>query len=160
MYNACCPLNRWGFWGTIVVFNVRSNLLNCGIKLIFVVQAGTVVVFMQEISNSFVLLYYEDANCTVQGFAYVFDGLTFCKDENIVFSDELVICSLNARALSNTMKMREIFRWLKNKTYSIFLLQEVYCSKDKEIIWSAERGYTAIFSSLSSAKMNAKTKRA
>ena len=62
-----------------------------------------------------------------------------------------MIGSLNARGLSNNMKRREVFRWLKNKKYSIFCLQEVCCSKDKEAIWSAEWGYTAVFSSLSSA---------
>ena len=31
------------------------------------------------------------------------------------FAYELVICSLNVRGLSNTMKRREIFRWLKTK---------------------------------------------
>ena len=62
-----------------------------------------------------------------------------------------MIGSLNARGLSNNMKRREVFRWLKNKKCSIFFLQEVHCSKDKEATWSAEWGYTAIFSSLSSA---------
>ena len=37
------------------------------------------------------------------------------------------------------------------KKNSILFLQEVHCSKDKEVIWSAEWGYTASFSSLSSA---------
>ena len=67
------------------------------------------------------------------------------------FADELVICSLNVRGLSNTMKRCEIFRWLKTKKYAIFFLQEVHCSKDKEICWTSELGYSAIFSSLSSA---------
>ena len=62
-----------------------------------------------------------------------------------------MIGSLNARGLSNNMKRREVFRWLKNKKCSIFFLREVHCSKDKEATWSAEWGYTAIFSSLSSA---------
>ena len=57
-----------------------------------------------------------------------------------------MISSLNARGLSNNMKRREVFRWLKNKKCSIFFLQEVHCSKDKQATWS-----TAIFSSLSSA---------
>ena len=48
------------------------------------------------------------------------------------------------------MKRREIFRWLKTKKYVIFFLQEVYCSKDKEICWTSEWGYSTIFSSLSS----------
>ena len=49
------------------------------------------------------------------------------------------------------MERREIFRWLKTKKYAIFFLQEVRCSKDKEIRWTSEWGYSAIFSSLSSA---------
>ena len=49
------------------------------------------------------------------------------------------------------MKRCEIFRWLKTKKYAIFFLQEVHCSKDKEICWTSERGHSAIFSSLSSA---------
>ena len=62
-----------------------------------------------------------------------------------------MIGSLNARVLSNNMKRLEHFRWLKNKKkYSIFSLQDVHCSNDKEVIGSAEWGYTAIFSSLSS----------
>ena len=66
-------------------------------------------------------------------------------------ADELVICSLNVKGLSNTMKRREIFRWLKTKKYAIFFLQEVHCSKDKEICWTLEWGYSAIFTSLPSA---------
>ena len=44
------------------------------------------------------------------------------------------------------MKRREIFRWLKTKKCAIFFLQEVHCSKDKEICWTSECGYSAIFS--------------
>ena len=67
------------------------------------------------------------------------------------FANELVICSLNARGLSNPMERREIFRWLKTKKYAIFFLQEVHCSKDNEISWTSEWGYSAIFTSLSRA---------
>ena len=67
------------------------------------------------------------------------------------FADELVICSLNVRGLSNTMKRCEIFRWLKTKKYALFFLREVHCSTDKEICWTSKWGYSAIFSSLSSA---------
>ena len=49
------------------------------------------------------------------------------------------------------MKRRQIFRWLKNKAYAIYFLQEVHCTKDKETLWSSEWGYSAIFSSFSSA---------
>ena len=49
------------------------------------------------------------------------------------------------------MKRRETFRWLKMKKYAVYFLQEVHCPEDKEHIWSAEWGYSAIFSSFSSA---------
>ena len=60
--------------------------------------------------------------------------------DNIIFTDDLVICSLNERGLSNTTKRREIFRWLKMKAYAIYFLQEVHCTKDKETLWSSEWG--------------------
>ena len=49
------------------------------------------------------------------------------------------------------MKRRESFRWLKMKKYAVYFLQDVHCTKDKEHIWSAELGYSTIFSSFSSA---------
>ena len=70
MYNTCCPLYE----------------LYCGNKLISTVQAETVVIFMQEISNSFRFSHYEDANCTLQGSAYDLDGLNHCKNTKILYS--------------------------------------------------------------------------
>ena len=70
MYNTCCPLYE----------------LNCRIRLISTVQAETVEIFMQEISNSFRFLHYEDANCTLQGSAYDLDGLNHCKNTKILYS--------------------------------------------------------------------------
>lgn len=70
VYNTCCPLYK----------------LNCGIKLISTVQAETVEIFMQEISNSFRFLHYEDAICTLQGSAYDLDGLNHCKNMKILYS--------------------------------------------------------------------------
>ena len=66
--------------------------------------------------------------------------------------DNLVICSLNVRGLSNAKKRRETFNWLRNKKYSVYLLQEVHCSKETENFWLTEWGYKGIFSSLSSAR--------
>ena len=68
-----------------------------------------------------------------------------------ISNDELVICSVNVRGLSNSLKRRETFRWLKMKNFAIFFLQEAHCTKDKESIWSVEWGYSAFFSSFSSA---------
>ena len=62
-----------------------------------------------------------------------------------------MICSLNVRGLSNTVKRREIFRWLKLKNFAIYFLQEVHCTQEKENWWTSEWGFSAIFSSFSSA---------
>ena len=49
------------------------------------------------------------------------------------------------------MKRREIFRWLKLKNFAIYFLQEVHCTQEKENWWTSEWGFSAIFSSFSSA---------
>ena len=49
--------------------------------------------------------------------------------------DNLVICSLNVRGLSNEIKRRETFNW--NKKYSVYFLQEVHSSKEIEKLWLA-----------------------
>ena len=63
-----------------------------------------------------------------------FNCFVYKHPQAIPYNDELVICSLNVRDLSNTMKRRETFRWLKMKKYAVYFLQEVYCTKDKEHI--------------------------
>ena len=64
-----------------VVYNTRCPLyrLNYRIKFISIVQASTVGIFIQEMTNYFMLSHYEDAKFTLQGFAYVFDVLNHCK---------------------------------------------------------------------------------
>ena len=49
------------------------------------------------------------------------------------------------------MKRREIFRWLKLKSFAIYFLQEFHCTQEKENWWTSEWGFSAIFSSYSSA---------
>ena len=66
-------------------------------------------------------------------------------------NDELVICSLNVRGLSNPLKRRETFLWLKMKKYRIFFHKEAHCSKEEESLWTSEWSFTAFFSSFSSA---------
>ena len=66
--------------------------------------------------------------------------------------DNLVICSLNVRGLSNEIKRRETFNWLRNKKYSVYFLQEVHSSKEIEKLWLAEWGYRGLFSNLSSSR--------
>ena len=55
------------------------------------------------------------------------------------------------RGLSNNLKRRETFRWLRIKKVGIFFLQEVHCTEEKERLWSLEWGFSAIFSSASSS---------
>ena len=87
----------------------------------------------------------------VSGHAYLyrFENLTNSLHPHLItintYAEDLVI------GLSNTMKRRETFRWLKLKNYAIYFLQEVHCTKEKEILWTSEWGFSAVFSSYSSA---------
>ena len=54
--------------------------------------------------------------------------------------DNLTICSLNVRGLSNDVKRRETFNWLRNKKHSVYFLQEVHSSNETEKLWLAEWG--------------------
>ena len=66
---------------------------------------------------------------------------------------KLVICNLNVRDTSNTLKRCEVFRWLRMNTYAVSLLQEVHYNKDKETLWTAKCGYPAMFSGFSSCSV-------
>ena len=67
-------------------------------------------------------------------------------------AEDFEICSLSVRGLLNTVKRREIFRWLRLKNFAIYFLQEVrHCMQEKENWWTSEWGFSAIFSSFSSA---------
>ena len=90
-----------------------------------------------------------------QNISTFFDCFVNKHSQAIPYNAELVICSFNVRGLSNTMKRRETFRWLNMKKYAVYFLQEVHCKKNKEHIRSAERGYSAIFSSFLSASAGA-----
>ena len=57
------------------------------------------------------------------------------------YDEDLVICSLNVWGLLSTMKKRETFRWFKLKKIAIYFLQEVYCTKEIEILSTSEWGY-------------------
>ena len=65
---------------------------------------------------------------------------------------DLKIISLNVRGLRDDAKRREVFNWLRRKTQSIYMLQEVHCTENTKHLWSAEWGYQAIFSSCKSNK--------
>ena len=59
------------------------------------------------------------------------------------------ICSLNVsnvRGLGVKTKRREVFNWLKAKTFSIFMLQEVHCVKENIPMYLTKWGYQGFFS--------------
>ena len=64
----------------------------------------------------------------------------------------LTIASLSVRGLRDNTKRREMFTWLREKHFSIHMLQEVHCTDNTNSIWSAEWGYQAIFSNYKSNK--------
>ena len=49
-------------------------------------------------------------------------------------------------------KRRETFLFLRRKQFSVYMLQEIHCSKETVDLWCAEWGYRVIFSSFSSQK--------
>jgi len=71
---------------------------------------------------------------------------------NISKVDNLAICSLNVRGLSNDVKRRETLNWLRNKKNTVYFLKEVHSSNETEKLWLAEWGYISLFSSLSSSR--------
>lgn len=56
------------------------------------------------------------------------------------------ICSYNVRGLGNHKKREQIFAWLKDKTFSICLLQETHSGEGTHTIWKQEWGSNAYFS--------------
>ena len=51
---------------------------------------------------------------------------------------DLKICPLNVRDLGERLKRRETFNWLREKKFSIYLLQETHCSENTTTTWSSE----------------------
>ena len=61
--------------------------------------------------------------------------------------DKITIASLNCRGLGDFKKRRDVFKYLREKNYSIIFLQDTHFSKQMENIVSSEWGYKIIFSS-------------
>ena len=59
--------------------------------------------------------------------------------------DDMVICSLNVRGLSNNTKRRETFLWLNKKKFSIYFLQEVHSTKETEPLIGILNGDIRLF---------------
>ena len=56
------------------------------------------------------------------------------------------IALLNVRELRD----KEVFNWLRTKTFAIYMLQEVHCTENTNHVWSAEWGYQTILSTFKS----------
>ena len=56
------------------------------------------------------------------------------------------ICSFNVRGLGNKTKREQIFTWLKEKQFSICLLQETHSGDGTHNLWTREWGTTSYFS--------------
>ena len=54
--------------------------------------------------------------------------------------------------MGNNEKRREIFQLVRKKRFSIYILQEVHCTKRSFETWAAEWGYLAFFSGIASNK--------
>ena len=59
---------------------------------------------------------------------------------------ETQIATLNVRGLGNTLKRKQMFKWLKDSGNDIFMLQEVHCKTDTCQKWTLEWGHECIFS--------------
>ena len=73
-------------------------------------------------------------------------------DTNQRKKTDLKIASINIRGLGDKVKRQETFKWLREKKYSIFFVQEAHCSDSSMHDWRAEWGYQALFSCCSSKK--------
>ena len=54
------------------------------------------------------------------------------------------ICSLYVRGLGNKEKRDQVFHWLKEKKFSIYLLQETHLSAQLKDQWQSEWDYHPI----------------
>ena len=63
--------------------------------------------------------------------SYPFCLLSPLHNHHFTLNDELVICSLNVRSLSNSLKRRETFRWLKMKKMEFFFFKRSTVLKKK-----------------------------
>ena len=59
---------------------------------------------------------------------------------------DIQICSLNVRGLRDIEKRRQMFYWLKQKSFNMFLLQETHGTPEMENIWENEWGYKICYS--------------
>ena len=68
-----------------------------------------------------------------------------------MMAETVHIASMNCQGIGNPQKRRDVFHYLRKKSFSIYLLQDTHFDPHKEDCIRAEWGYKAFFSSFSSA---------
>ncbi len=59
---------------------------------------------------------------------------------------DITICSLNARGLTDDVKRRDVFNWMRSKNYAIYCIQEFHGRTNLENQYIAEWGGKCFFS--------------
>lgn len=59
---------------------------------------------------------------------------------------DIKLCSYNVRGLGNKSKREHIFAWLKEKQFSVCLLQETHSGDGTHDVWGTEWGIDSFFS--------------
>ena len=60
------------------------------------------------------------------------------------------ICSLNVRGIGNKIKREQVFQWLKEQKFSIYLLQETHLISENADNWESDWGFTSFYSGIKS----------
>ncbi len=54
---------------------------------------------------------------------------------------------MNVRGLNDSKKRKDVFKWFKEKSCSVYCIQDTHCTLDQETGWEIEWGFKAYFSS-------------
>ena len=61
----------------------------------------------------------------------------------------LKICSMNVRGITDSIKRKDVFNWLKDKNYSIYCLQDIHVGDKNKTAFEKDWGSEVIMSSKS-----------
>ena len=65
-------------------------------------------------------------------------------------TNNVKICSLNVRGLSDRKKRKDVFAWLKQKHFSIYCLQDIHVGPANETYFQQDWGYDVVLNTVSS----------
>ena len=60
---------------------------------------------------------------------------------------EFSCCSMNCRGLSDYNKRKDVFNYLRSKSFSVYMIQDAYFIKEKESFIRSEMGGSCVFNS-------------